>query len=109
MKDDKKLKEDLGYTTCSYKNYDSCKNFVDETTYIVCSATGRKYKIWIDTSCNSKCALCVAYCIKCMKQGIGSTTSWKPHCSNYKSRINKKKWTCRVVRFFIENLNDNGW
>ena len=45
MKDDKKLKEDLGYTTCSYKNYDSCKNFVDETTYIVCNATGRKCKI----------------------------------------------------------------
>ena len=45
MKDDKKLKEDLGYTTCSHKNYDSCKNFVDETTYIVFNATGRKYKI----------------------------------------------------------------
>ena len=77
IKDDQKLKEDHNYTKCSYKNYDSSKNFVDETSYILCNATGRKYKIRRDTSYNSKNVIYVAYCIECMKQGVGSTTSWK--------------------------------
>ena len=50
------LKEDQGYNKCSY-NCDSCKNFVDETTYIVYKATSRKYEIRRDTSCNSKNAI----------------------------------------------------
>ena len=54
INDDQQLKEDWGYTKCSYKNCDSCNNFVDETTYIKCNATGRKYKIRSGTSCNSK-------------------------------------------------------
>ena len=44
-----------------------------------------------------------------MKQGVGSTTSWKPHLSNYKSHIKKRKLTCRIVKHFIENCNDNGF
>ena len=109
IKDDQQLKEDRGYTKCSYKNCDSCNNFVDETTYIECNATGRKYKIRRDTSCSSRNIIYVAYCIKCMKQGVGSTTSWKPHLSNYKSHIKKRKLTCRIVKHFIENCNDNGF
>ena len=44
-----------------------------------------------------------------MKQGVGSTTSWKPRLSNYKSHVKKKRLTCRIVRHFIENCNDNGF
>ena len=44
-----------------------------------------------------------------MKQGAGSTTSWKPRLSNYKSHVKKKKLTCRIMRRFIENRNDNGF
>ena len=67
IKDDQKLKEDYGYTKCSYKNCDYCNNFVDETNHIGCNATGRKYKIRRDTTCNSKNVIYVAYCINCMK------------------------------------------
>ena len=91
IKDDQQLKEDCGYTTCSYKNCDSCNNLVDETNYIECNATGKKYKIRKDTSCNSKNVIYIAYCIKFMKQGVGSTASWKPRLSNYKSHVKKKK------------------
>ena len=77
IKDDQKLKEDRSYTKCSYKNCDSCINFVDETIYIECNATSKKYKIRRDTSCSSKNVIYVAYCIKRMKQGVGSTTSLK--------------------------------
>ena len=91
IKDGHKVKEDRGYTKCSYKNCDSCNNFVDEATYIECNASGRKYKIKRDTSSNSKNVIYVAYCIKCMKQGVGSTTSWKPCSSNCKSHVKKKK------------------
>ena len=61
-----------GNTKCSYKNCDSCNNFVDETTYIECSSTRKKMqKIRRETSCNSKNIIYVGYCIKCMKQGVG--------------------------------------
>ena len=49
IKDGQQLKEDRGYTNCCHKNCDFCNNFVDETTYIECNATGRKYKIRKDT------------------------------------------------------------
>ena len=45
IKDGQQLKEDPCFTKCSYKNCDSCNNFVDKTTYIEYNATGRKYKI----------------------------------------------------------------
>ena len=109
IKDAQQLKEDRAYTKCSYKNCDSCNNFVNETTCIECNATGRKYKIRRDASYNLKNVIYVAYCMKCMKQGIGTTTSWKPCLSIYKSHIEKKKLTCRIVRHFIENCNENGF
>ena len=40
IKDGQQLKEDPFYTKCSYKNFDSCNNFVDKTTYIEYNATG---------------------------------------------------------------------
>ena len=104
---DQRFKKDRGYTKCSYKNCDSCNNFVDETTYIERNATDRKYKIRKNTSCNSKNVIHVAYCIKYMKQGVGTTKSWKSRLSNCKSHVKKKKLTCRIVRHFIENCSDN--
>ena len=95
IKDAQQLKEDRGYAKSSYKNCDSCNNFVDKTNYIECNATSRKYKIRSDTSCNSKNVTYVAYCVKYMKQGVGSTTSWKPRLSNYKSHVKKNNFNCK--------------
>ena len=66
-------------------------------------------KIRRDTSCNSKNVIYVAYCIKCMKQGVGWTTSWKLRLSNYKSHVKKKELAWRIVKHFIENCNNNGF
>ena len=41
-----------------------------------------------------------------MKQGVGSTISWKPVSFNCKSHTKKKKVN---VKHFIENCNDNGF
>ena len=60
--------------------------FVDESTDIECNATRRKYKIRRSTLCNSKNVIYVAYFIKCMKQGVCSTTSY---LGNYAYRIKK--------------------
>ena len=65
-KADQQLKEDRSYTKRSYKNYDSCNNFVDETTFIECNDTGRKYKVRRDISRNSKNVIYVGYCTKSM-------------------------------------------
>ena len=92
IKDGQQLKEHPCYTKCSYKNCDSCNNFVDKTTYIEYNATGRKYKIRRDTWCNSKNVVYAAYCIKCI---------------NYKNHVKKKKLTCRTMGHFIVNCNDN--
>ena len=62
-----------------------------------------------DTTCNAKNVIYVLYCIKCMKQSVSSTTSWKPRLSNYKNHVKKKKCPCRIVRHFIENCNDYGF
>ena len=43
----------------------------------------------------------VAYCKICGKQGVGSTTAWKPRLANYKSNIKNKILFCRMVRHFI--------
>ena len=42
-----------------------------------------------------------------MKQGVGSTTSWEPRLSNYRSHVKKKKLTRRIARHFIETCNGN--
>lgn len=98
---------DYGYTKCKRKNCDSCKNFVIETNKITSFATGRTFKIRRNSSCDSKNVVYVAQCKKCGKQGVGSTVSWKPRLSNYKSHIKKEIKTCRIVRHFIEECQDN--
>ena len=94
-----------GYTPCK-KSCDSCKNFVIQTTTIKAHATGRIFHIRRDSTCTSKNVIYVAVCSTCGKQGVGSTTNWKPRLANYKSHIKKNRPTCRIVRHFMEECID---
>ena len=48
----------------------------------------------------------MCYCLKCKKQGIGSTSSWKHRLANYKCHINKKVKLCQIAKHFIECCSD---
>ena len=48
----------------------------------------------------------MAICQSCGKQGIGSTTTWKPRLANYKAHIKKGLRTCRIVTHFIDDCTD---
>ena len=67
---------DHGYKKCGRK-CDSCNNFVLEKTYFICFSTGTKFKIRRDSTCNTNNIICLAYCKKCYKQGVGSCIEWK--------------------------------
>lgn len=94
-----------GYVKCK-RSCDSCSNFVLETSSIVSYATGRKFQIRRNSSCNTKNIVYVACCQTCGKQGVGSTVSWKSRLANYKSHIKKSLNTCRIARHFIEDCKD---
>ena len=94
-----------GYKKCG-KKCDSCNNFVDETSFVISKATGRKYWIRRDSTCTTKNVIYLAYCTKCGKQGTGSTVFWKPRLSNYKSHIKQSVHSCKIVKHFIEKCND---
>ena len=53
-----------------------------------------------------KMIIYLAYCTKCGEQGTGSTVSWKPRLSNYKSHIKQSVHSCKIVKHFIEKCND---
>ena len=93
-----------------YKKYgkkcDSCNNFVDETSFVISKATWRKYWIRRDSTCTPKNVIYLAYCTKCGEQGTGSTVSWKPRLSNYKSHIKQSVHSCKILKYFIEKCND---
>ena len=90
-----------GYIPCG-NNCDSCNNFVIPCKEFVSFADGRTFKARGTFSCKLKFVVYLAFCIKCKKQGIGSTFEWKPRLSNYKSHINNKHYTCHIVRHFID-------
>ena len=74
------------------KKYDSCDNFVASQSYVISSATGRKYYIRRDSSCSTPSIVYMAFWKKkCEKQGAGSTFSWKPRLRNYKSHIKENR------------------
>ena len=106
------IKKDLmdnsphGYKPCG-KKCDSCNNFVTSEHSITSNATGRKFSIRRDSTCTTPNVVYMAYCLKCNKQGVGSTVSWKPRLSNYKSHIKKKVHSCRIVSHFIDECFDN--
>ena len=94
-----------GYKKCG-KKCDSCNNFVDETSFVISKATGRKYWIRRDSTCTTKNVIYLAYCTKCWEQGTDSTVSWKPRLSNYKSHIKQSVHSCKIVKNFIEKCNE---
>ena len=106
IKEDLTNNREFGYVKCN-KTCDSCLNYVIETAYITSYATGRKFKIRRESNCKSKNVIYVAYCKTCGKQGVGSTVSWKPRLSNYKSHIKKKVPSCKIVKHFIEDCPDD--
>ena len=89
-----------GYIPCT-SNCDSCNNFVVPCTEFKCFATGRVFKVRDTYSCKSRFVIYLEQCINCFKQGVGSTFNWKPRLGNYKSHINKKVYSCRIVKHFI--------
>ena len=66
-----------------------------------CLATKRIYIFRRYTSCVSKNVIHIAFCLNCLKQGVGSTVYWKPRLRNYKSHIKKKVRSCSIVNHFI--------
>ena len=98
--------DDCGYVKCGKTSCDSCQNYVLPVSNIVCEATGRRYRIRRSSTCTTKCVIYVIICKTCGKQGVGSTVSWKPRLSNYKSHIKNKVETCRIVKHFINDCVD---
>ena len=87
------------YVLCK-KRCDSCMNFVVTKRSFECFATNRVYKVRRSTSCVSKNVICIAFCLNCLKQVVGSTVDWKPRLRNYKSHINKKVRSCSIVNHY---------
>ena len=71
-----------------------------------CVATKRIYKVRQSTSCVSKNRIRIAFCLSCLKQGVGSTLGWKRRLQNYKSHINEKVRSCSIVNHFIDVCSD---
>ena len=55
---------------------------------------------------HNKNVIYMAYCTKCGEQGTGSTVSWKPNLSNYKSHIKQSAHSCKIVKHFIKNCHN---
>ena len=100
------VNEEKGYVRCNKRSCDSCDNYVDETSNIICFATKRRFKIRKESSCTTNNVIYVAYCKDCGKQGVGSTVCWKKRLSNYKSHIKKKIPSCKIVKHFINSCPD---
>ena len=95
------------YKTCNRK-CDSCKTFAVAITEFKCNATGRIFKIKKEINCNTPNIIYLAECKKCLLQGVGSTTNWKPRLGNYKSWVKKQIRKCRVGNHFIDNEGCRG-
>ena len=78
-----------------------------EASSFRCFATGRRFLVRRDSTCSTQNVIYVAFCKICGKQGVGSTTGWKKRLANYKSHINCKRITCRIVKHFVEVCNVN--
>ena len=93
------------YVSCKQR-CDSCANFVVAKSSFECFATKRIYKVRRSTSCVSKNVIYIAFCLNCLKQGVGSTVDWKHRLQNYKSHIKKKVRSCSIVNHFIDVCSD---
>ena len=106
IKDDLLDKSKHGYKRCTRKSCDSCDNFVLETDSIISNATGKRYKIMRDITCVTKYVIYCAICMKCHKQGVGSTFAWKKRLANYKNHIKGSILTCSIVKHFTNTCVD---
>ena len=95
----------MGYKFCQ-QICDSCSAFVMESNTIKCTATGKVFWIRRELSCETKNVVYVAMCTLCLKQGVGSTTVWKPRLRNYKSHIKNGIETCGIAKHFINHCVD---
>ena len=95
-----------GFSKCDARRCDACANFLIETDVVTCNATGRKYGIRQSLTCETPNVVYVAFCSHCKKQGVGSTTAWKPRLRNYKSHINKGVKSCKIVTQFMEGCSN---
>ena len=66
----------------------------------------RDYQVRLSTSCASKNAIYIAFCLNCLKQRVGSTVDWKPRLRNYKSHRKKTVGSCSIVNHFIDVCSD---
>ena len=89
-----------GYKQVSNKRWDSSQNLW--MILIKSHATDRIFKIRHDITSTTSNALYAAYCKLCGHHVVGSTVCWKPWLSNYKSHISKFKYSCRIVKHFVE-------
>ena len=48
----------------------------------------------------------IAFCLSCLKQGVGSTVDWKLKFRNFKSHIKKKVRSFSIVNHFIGVCSD---
>ena len=78
----------------------SCNNFVDLTSFVISKATEWKYWIRRYSICTTKNVIYMAYYTKCVEQETGSTVSWKPRLSYYKSYIKQSVHCCKIVKHF---------
>ena len=69
-------------------------------------ATKRFHKVRRSTSCVSKNVIETAFCLNCLKQGVGSTVDWKHRLRSYKSHIKKKVQSCSIFNHFIDVFSD---
>ena len=95
------------YNTCN-RTCDSCQVFAGPITQFRCSSTGRIFKLKKEMDCNTPNVIYLAECKKCSKQGVGSTTNWKPRLRNYKSWVKHQIRKCRVGNHFIDNVGCRG-
>ena len=95
----------MGYKFCQ-QTCDSCSAFVMESNTIKSTATGKNFWIRKELSCETKNVVYVAMCTLCLKQGVGSTTVWKPRLRNYKSHIKLGIETCGIAKHFINDCVD---
>ena len=60
-----------------------------------------------DSAYKTKNVIYLTYCTSCGDQGTGSSVSWKPLLSNYKSHIKQSIYFCKIVKYFIEKCNNS--
>ena len=88
------------------KKIDSRDNFVASQSYVISSATGRKYLIRWDSTCSTPSVVYMTYYRKCEKQVFLSTISWKPRLHNYNSHIKKNVRSYKIPAHFIDESCD---